>query len=521
MEFATDRMPAGVRFDAGEVTGATGDSVTVLPIVVALSLLTPVSLPHTLVGFGVLRIVRGLWYGLPLSVEPMKAIAGLAIAGGIGHGELVAAGALAGATLLVAGRTGAIGRLERAVGEPVVRGIQLAVALLLAVAGVELAVGDPVVAAGAALLTVAAAAAGHGRASALAVLAAGGLAAAHAGGLSAPTLPEPTPFPGGGPSATPGALEAAAGQLAMTVGNAAVATALLCEDPFDRELSSDHLATSMGVMTLAALPAGGLPMCHGSGGLAGKHAFGARTGGANVLLDVGYLGLALVAGAVVDALRRKADVAGGRGADVTTAADWGDLFDRAAAATAGAGFDEDTIRDALAGRRETDPDDDGTGAAPEPREPGPERVVADADVLAADLLVGGAARRAVESVWRHRWTTLVASDRLLAEARALIADVADPDLGRDWRARVEDWREPVAHPAGDHPALASAYRGGAMHVLALDGRLTTADAGAALRGRFEVSVREPAAFAAVFDPASLYPTVVGGDYPGPDRESRG
>jgi len=299
MDTAAGRLTSGVRFDAGEVTGAIGDSVTVLPIVVALALLTPVSLPHALVGFGAFQIVWGLRYGLPLSVEPMKALAGLAIAGGIGHGELVAAGLLAGATLLVAGRTGAIGRLERAVGEPVVRGVQLAVALLLAAAGVELAVGDPLVAAGAALLTVAAAAAGYGRASALAVLAAGGVAAVHAGGLPAPTLPEPAVFPAGGPAASPGALEAAAGQLAMTVGNAAVATALLCEDLFDREVSSDRLAASMGVMTLAALPAGGLPMCHGSGGLAGKHAFGARTGGANVLLGVGYLGLALVAGVLL------------------------------------------------------------------------------------------------------------------------------------------------------------------------------------------------------------------------------
>lgn len=208
---------------------------------------------------------------------------------------------------------------------------------------------------------------------------------------------------------------------------------------------------------------------------------------------------------------------------MTTGSDWAALFDRAAAATAGAGIDGAALRAALADRRggSRDPGDDGRGAAPEPREPGPERVVADADVLAADLLVGGPAREAVEPVWRHGWTALVASDRLLADARALIADAAGADLARDWRERVGEWREPVAHPAGDHPALASAYRGGAMHVLSFDGRLTTADAGAALRGRLEVSVRGPAAFAAVFDPASLHPTVVGGEYPGPDRKPRG
>jgi hypothetical protein len=45
------------RFDAGEVTGAVGDSITVLPIVVALAVTTPVSLTHALLFFGVFQVV--------------------------------------------------------------------------------------------------------------------------------------------------------------------------------------------------------------------------------------------------------------------------------------------------------------------------------------------------------------------------------------------------------------------------------------------------------------------------------
>ncbi|GAB6879742.1 hypothetical protein JCM17823_20160 [Halorubrum gandharaense] len=286
----------GIRFDAGEVTGALGDSITVLPIVVSLALLTPLSLAHTLLAFGVFQILWGVVYGIPLSVEPMKALAGLAIAGAISLGELVAAGLLAGAVLLFAGRLGAVGAIERIVGLPVVRGIQLAVALLLAVTGVELAAGSPGVAAAATGVVLIVALAGYGNASALVVLGLGGLAAVYAAGVPTPTLPEATAFASGTPVFSLGAVEATVAQLAMTVGNAAVATALLCSDLFDRDVSADRLAESMGGMTLAALPMGGLPMCHGSGGLAGKHAFGARTGGANVLLGVGYLGLATVAG---------------------------------------------------------------------------------------------------------------------------------------------------------------------------------------------------------------------------------
>jgi len=150
----------------------------------------------------------------------------------------------------------------------------------------------------------------------------------------------------------------------------------------------------------------------------------------------------------------------------------------------------------------------------------PARVVADADVLAADLLVGGAARRAIDHVREHSWLHLVASDPLLDEAEALVADLADPALAADWREKVEELRTPVDQPAGDHPALASAYNGGAMHLLTLDRRLLGTRAGMYLRGRMDVSVRTPDAFDSVFDAASLYGAVEEDEYSGPDRDPR-
>jgi hypothetical protein len=81
----------------------------------------------------------------------------------------------------------------------------------------------------------------------------------------------------------------------MTVGNAAMATSLLLSDLFEADVSADNLAESMGTMNLLAVPLGGVPMCHGSGGLVGKHAFGARTAGANLVLGSLYVVAALVA----------------------------------------------------------------------------------------------------------------------------------------------------------------------------------------------------------------------------------
>ena len=208
---------------------------------------------------------------------------------------------------------------------------------------------------------------------------------------------------------------------------------------------------------------------------------------------------------------------------------FGDLFERAAAL--GGDLDEADVRRALDAVRSTadgnggdsggDGDSGGEGnEVTDPLDPSPARVVAGADALAADLLLGGDAREALDALRSHAWTTLVASDPLLDDAEAVIASLAELELAADWRDAVEAWREPVAQPSGDHPALASAYRGGAMQVISLDPSLTGPGAAAGLRDRLPVSVRESRAFATVFDPAKLYPDAVGGEYPGPDRDPR-
>jgi hypothetical protein len=218
---------------------------------------------------------------------------------------------------------------------------------------------------------------------------------------------------------------------------------------------------------------------------------------------------------------------------------WGWLFERGAAAGAtqsdveaalesvraregrdgeGSGSDADGDGD---GPADADADTaGGSGTDGHRPDPSPARVVADADVLAADLVGVESARAALDALREHSWTTLVASDPLVADATAVLETVTDPALAADWRRRLLAWREPVAHPAGDHPALASAYRGGAMHLLSFDDRLTGPRTGAHLQGRIPLSVRQPAAFAALFDADSLYREVVGGEYPGPDRDPR-
>ncbi|MFC6961653.1 DUF7384 family protein [Halocatena marina] len=145
------------------------------------------------------------------------------------------------------------------------------------------------------------------------------------------------------------------------------------------------------------------------------------------------------------------------------------------------------------------------------------RIVADADVLAADLLVGGSARDALTLVRSHSWIELIASDPLLVDAKAIIAALTTDELADDWRETIERERVAVEHPPDDHPALASAYRGEAAHILSFDERLQSAKAGVALKQHVDTSVKHPDAFVRLFDPEQLHEIVFDEPYPGPDR----
>jgi hypothetical protein len=148
------------------------------------------------------------------------------------------------------------------------------------------------------------------------------------------------------------------------------------------------------------------------------------------------------------------------------------------------------------------------------------RIVADADVLAADLLVGETAREALDHVRRHSWLELVVTGPLLDDAESVITDLADGALAADWRAKIEREATVVEQSEGDHPAVAAAYQGGALHLVTLNDRLQSAAAGANLKQHMDVSVRSPDAFARMFDPEGVYEFVFEEAYPGPDRDPR-
>lgn len=140
------------------------------------------------------------------------------------------------------------------------------------------------------------------------------------------------------------------------------------------------------------------------------------------------------------------------------------------------------------------------------RETDPGRVVLAVDVLAA-AVAGGSdpddpARRALDLVLGHDAVALVASDALLDDAAALVAERDGPIAARELRNRVEAECIAVSHPADDDPAVAAAYQSGAAHIVTRDSHLLGAEPAATLRP-LRVSVRTPDAFVRVFDPDAL------------------
>jgi MFS superfamily sulfate permease-like transporter len=102
-----------------------------------------------------------------------------------------------------------------------------------------------------------------------------------------------------------GAVFLALPQVPLTLGNAVIAIREENNRLFpDRPVTEKAVATSTGLMNLGGAAVGGVPMCHGAGGMAGHVAFGARTGGALIILGVILLALALFFSGSVEALFR-------------------------------------------------------------------------------------------------------------------------------------------------------------------------------------------------------------------------
>src|SRR3981189_2703899 len=107
-----------------ECGGACGDLGTFIPHVIGAMTVAGLAPAGVLFGFGLFLISTGLFYGLPLPAQPMKAGSAVIRTGGLRPGEAAAAGMMLGIVLLVLGITGWIGRLAHAIPQSVSAGLQ-------------------------------------------------------------------------------------------------------------------------------------------------------------------------------------------------------------------------------------------------------------------------------------------------------------------------------------------------------------------------------------------------------------
>jgi hypothetical protein len=294
------------RFDRMEWAGAFGDLGTLIPFSIAYIAVLRIDPFGILFTFGVAAIVCGLYYRTPFPVQPMKAIGAVAATQAaqtvvITQATIFSAGLVTGAIWLILGLTGAAGHVARWVPRFVVVGIVLGLGMGFMLEGIKMMSSGWGIAAvglvGTLLLLANRSIPAMFLLLVFGVICGAALDPAALQALFAVRFALHIPsFALSGitwQDVAKGTAFLALPQLPLTLGNAVIAVREENNRLFpDREVTENSVAVSTGIMNLASATFGGVPMCHGAGGMAGHVAFGARTGGAPIILGILLLCLA-------------------------------------------------------------------------------------------------------------------------------------------------------------------------------------------------------------------------------------
>jgi hypothetical protein len=294
----------GLRFNLRELGGALGDFGPLHPLFLSSVRVLGLNPASMMLVMGASNILLGLYYRIPLPIEPMKALAIYALANRW-DASLIFATAFGTAILwLILSLSGLIDRLLRFVPEDVARGIQLALAAYFLSEALELMGTSPLIALSSTLLIIITLIPKRGSPiPATVILFSAGILMALEGGLSATVgvyLPQIHLFSIG--DVWRGMLEVGFAQAFLTLSNAVIATRIAVNERFSRKIRDGQLALNMGLMNLGAAFLGCVPLCHGSGGFMAQYLYGARTGGAMVMEGVIELASALFFSTVVTAI---------------------------------------------------------------------------------------------------------------------------------------------------------------------------------------------------------------------------
>lgn len=301
-----------------EISGSFGDIGTLLPILIALTQIRAISLSSTLVFSGLANILTGLAFGIPLPVQPMKAIAAVALAQDFSKAEIASAGIFVATAIGFLSITGLIHWFTERIPIPVVKGIQVGTGLSLIISAGNLyphsnRTGTNALVLILVFLGLLASSTFRRVPYALIILLLGILSV-----ISTDWL-----YPGWGEDFRPdfsiwrpgtfipsqrefgkGTLEAGIGQLPLTTLNSVIAVSFLAQDllPLVQTPSTTSLGLSVMAINLVGCWFGAMPVCHGSGGLAAQYRFGARSGASIIFLGLLKLLLGLFASEIALAI---------------------------------------------------------------------------------------------------------------------------------------------------------------------------------------------------------------------------
>ncbi|MES0349987.1 MAG: putative sulfate/molybdate transporter [Desulfobacteria bacterium] len=324
-------MSLPYRFDRLELAGSLGDLGTLLPLAIGMIIINGLNPSGLFLAIGLFFIFSGLYYGITVPVQPMKVIGAYAIATAMSASQIAASGALIGLFLLVIGGTGAITLIGKYTPKPVVRGVQISTGTLLMAQGVKFMAGSSkfqalrqaaepylsiqnlgpipigiIIGVIGAVLTLLLLDNKKFPAAILVIL--GGLGVGwvfgtHEGfdklriGIYIPRI-----LPFGIPTGADfsfALLILVLPQIPMTIGNAVIANADLSREYFgedSKRMTYRASCISMGLANMLSFLVGGMPLCHGAGGLAAHYRFGARTGGSNLMIGAIFVALAVFLG---------------------------------------------------------------------------------------------------------------------------------------------------------------------------------------------------------------------------------
>ncbi|MDP2654416.1 MAG: putative sulfate/molybdate transporter [Candidatus Omnitrophota bacterium] len=299
LKFFSDR----VRFNRNEFSGSFGDIGTDFPLITGMILACGLDVTSTFVMFGAMQVLTGVVYGIPMAVQPLKIMAVIMITQKLSGNILYGGGLAIGVLMLALSLSGLLGWVARVIPKSVIRGVQFGLGLQLAM----LSLKDYIPSEGA-----------------------GGYALAGIGFLMIVFLLgnkkcPPAPFvillgiiyalvykadfsalPGTFGVTWPqprvpalsdiltGLVMLTLPQVPLSICNSIFATRQTVEDFFpEKPVTVRRIGLTYSLMNLLNPFFGGIPTCHGSGGMAGHHAFGARTGGSVVIYGIFYLVLGL------------------------------------------------------------------------------------------------------------------------------------------------------------------------------------------------------------------------------------